>query len=88
MVLRWYTLLLVALTTGIRRGEPVSLRWSDIDIETGVLHVRRNVARIDGVGYIEKEPKWKWVGGPLRFKKSYESLLMLSKRLFILIIGV
>ncbi|HVB25872.1 MAG TPA: site-specific integrase [Ktedonobacteraceae bacterium] len=50
-------LLLVALTTGIRRGELVSLRWSDIDVGTGILHVRRNVARMDGVGYIEREPK-------------------------------
>jgi integrase len=52
-------LLLVALTTGMRRGELVSLHWSDLDSETGILHVRRNVARMDGVGNIEKEPKSK-----------------------------
>ena len=52
------TLLLVALTTGIRRGE--SFRSAGyIDFETGLLYVRRNVARMDGVGYIEKEPKSK-----------------------------
>ena len=34
--------LLVALTTGMRRGELLALRWGDIDFEKGVLHVRRS----------------------------------------------
>ena len=52
-------LLLVALTTGMRRGELVALHWSDLNVETGVLQVRRNVAYMDGVGYVEREPKTK-----------------------------
>lgn len=28
------------LMTGFRRGETVSLRWNDIDVENGVIHVR------------------------------------------------
>jgi integrase len=50
-------LLLVALTTGMRRGELVALRWSDLDTEAGMLYVRRNLARVPGMGYVEREPK-------------------------------
>src|SRR5260370_472013 len=53
------TLLLVALTTGMRRGELLALRWDDIDFEKGVLHVRRTMSHIPGLGYKEGEPKTK-----------------------------
>lgn len=33
-------LILVAVCTGLRRGELCNLRWSDVDFETGFLHVR------------------------------------------------
>ncbi len=36
------------LSTGIRRGEALGLRWSDIDWETGVLQVRRQLKREGG----------------------------------------
>lgn len=32
--------------TGIRRGEAVGLRWEDLDLATGVLHVRRAMSAI------------------------------------------
>ncbi|MBK6863385.1 MAG: site-specific integrase [Ideonella sp.] len=38
---RLYLLVLLALTTGARRGELVGLRWSDFDIERAVVHVAR-----------------------------------------------
>src|SRR5439155_2222676 len=43
-------LLLVALTTGMREGELLALRWSDVDFDAGMLQVRRSVAYINGVG--------------------------------------
>jgi len=49
--------LLVALTTGMRRGELLALRWGDIDFEKGLLHVRRSVNFVSGLGYKEGEPK-------------------------------
>lgn len=49
----------LALTTGMRRGELLALRWSDVDFETGVLHVRRTVDYIARYGYVETEPKTK-----------------------------
>lgn len=50
-------LLLVAITTGMRRGELLALHWDDVDLEKGVLYVRRTMSKIVGYGYKESEPK-------------------------------
>ena len=34
------------MTTGLRRGELLGLKWSDIDLEKGDLRVRRQIGRI------------------------------------------
>ena len=39
---RAYTFLLIALHTGMRRGEIVGLLWSDIDFESRMIRVRHN----------------------------------------------
>jgi len=52
-------MLLFALTTGMRRGEILSLRWEDIDFERSVVFVHRTVNRIVGQGFVEGEPKTK-----------------------------
>ena len=43
-----FELLLLELTTGLRRGEILALRWDDLDFRTGVLRVERQVQRIRG----------------------------------------
>lgn len=50
-------LLTLALTTGMRRGELLALRWSDADLEKGTIQVRRTVDFIGKYGYVENEPK-------------------------------
>lgn len=45
------TYLWVLAATGCRRGEACALRWSDIDLETGQLTIRRSIALADGVPY-------------------------------------
>ncbi len=54
---RFEAMLVLALLTGMRRGEILGLRWSDIDFESGTLHIRRSVNHITGYGFIETEPK-------------------------------
>lgn len=56
---RFEAIFTVALTTGMRRGELFGLRWSDINIERGILYVRRTTNRYKGVGVVENDPKTK-----------------------------
>lgn len=44
------------LYTGMRRGELLALRWEDIDLEAGVIHVTKSVY-FAGSASIVKEPK-------------------------------
>ncbi|MDT7706284.1 MAG: integrase [Pseudonocardiales bacterium] len=35
------------MVTGMRRAELLALRWSDVDLDTAVLLVRRNYVRVN-----------------------------------------
>ncbi len=52
----WGTLVWLLMVTGMRRGELCALRWTDIQLDAGVLEVRRAYTHRAGVG-IEKETK-------------------------------
>jgi integrase len=54
---RLETLPIVAITTGMRRGELLGLKWQDIDFDERSLHVRRTVNLVSRYGYVENEPK-------------------------------
>ena len=45
---RLRALWITALGTGCRQGEPLALRWDDVDLDAGQLRVRHTLARIDG----------------------------------------
>ena len=53
-----YELLLLELSTGLRRGEILALQWDDLDFRTGALRVQRQVQRIKGELVIS-QPKTK-----------------------------
>ncbi len=54
------TLFVLALATGMRRGELLGLKWQDINLDAEVLQVRRALTRMPtGQGYKETEPKTK-----------------------------
>lgn len=43
-----YELLLLELSTGLRRGEICALQWDDLNLKTGALQVERQVHRVRG----------------------------------------
>lgn len=59
-----YEMYYIELATGLRRGELLGLKWEDIDLGQGVIHVRRQVARING----------EIVEAPLKTKNSYRTV--------------
>ncbi len=44
----FYELFLLELTTGMRRGEILGLKWSDLNMQTGDLHISRQVVKVEG----------------------------------------
>lgn len=52
---RLEVLVILALATGLRRGELLGLRWEDVDLEQQSLTVRARVNRIHGVGLLVRE---------------------------------
>jgi integrase len=66
-------LFVLAVTTGMRRGELFGLKWQDIDFGKGVLYVKRALVRMPtGEGYKETEPKT---------KKSKRSIVLTARAL-------
>ena len=53
MQARW----LVGLALGLRQGEALGLWWEDIDLDTGLLRVRRALQRQRGGGLVFTDPK-------------------------------
>lgn len=54
---RWTVAWQLALCCGLRRGELAGLRWADLDLQHGVLHVRNQRQRVKGRGVIDGPPK-------------------------------
>jgi integrase len=50
-------LYVLALTTGMRQGELLALRWADVDLAAGRLAVRGTLHRGAGGGWTIQEPK-------------------------------
>ena len=54
----YFEMLLLELTTGMRRGELLALQWDDLNFQTGELHICRQVYHVKGSMQIT-EPKTK-----------------------------
>jgi integrase len=58
---RLEALFILAIATGMRRGELLGLKWQDMNLQIGQLQVRRILTRVpsklSGKGFIEAEPK-------------------------------
>ena len=45
------------LGTGVRIGEAMGVTWDDVDLAEGVVHIRRTIIRVRGVGLVAKVTK-------------------------------
>lgn len=70
--IRVYSMLL-CLYLGLRIGELCALRWTDIDLERGVLHVRRTVKRIENTDKNSMN-RYKMVIGQPKSRTSFRDL--------------
>ena len=59
-----FELYYIDLATGLRRGELLGLKWSDIDLDKDIIHVRRQVLRQNG----------EVVEAPLKIENSYRNI--------------
>ena len=69
-----YEMYYIELATGLRRGELLGLKWSDIDWKNGIIKVRRQVARVDG----------QIVEAPLKTKNSYRAVTISQQAIEVL----
>ena len=51
------TFVMIALHTGMRRGEILALRWDDVDFKKKIIHVRRNAVLLRGGTKLSDELK-------------------------------
>ena len=56
---RYSAFYVVAVTCGLRLGELLGLKWSDVNLNTGAVHISRQLQWIKGEGPRFKEPKTK-----------------------------
>ena len=59
-----YELYYLDLATGLRRGELLGLKWTDVDFERGMLKIQRAISRQNG----------RVVEAPLKTKNAYRTL--------------
>jgi integrase len=51
-----YLILVIGFYLGLRKGEVAALKWSDIDLANGIVHIRESRVRVDN-NVITKSPK-------------------------------
>ena len=69
-----YEMYYIELATGLRRGELLGLKWTDIDWKNGIIKVRRQIARVDG----------QIVKAPLKTKNSYRAVTISQQAIEVL----
>lgn len=55
--LKYRTIILLALDSGLRLGELMALKWDDVDMESGVIQITKSNQAIHGRGVFTKAPK-------------------------------
>ena len=70
-----YELYYLDLATGLRRGELLGLKWTDVDLDRGVLKIQRAISRQNG----------KVVEAPLKTKNAYRTLPLSADAIDVLV---
>jgi len=52
-----YALWVTAITTGMRKAELLGLRWSDVDFDSGIIHINQVAQSVHHHGILISEPK-------------------------------
>lgn len=55
--IHWRVMILLALTTGLRRGELVGLGWKHINLDKGILSVEQTISMFENGQPVIAEPK-------------------------------
>ena len=70
----------ILLLTGMRNGELLGLKYSDVDRKHNVIHIRRTIKYIEGMGVIEDTPKTKTSKRDIPLRSDILDLLQEQKR--------
>ncbi|WP_301994366.1 site-specific integrase [Brevibacillus laterosporus] len=57
--LMWRTMVTLALTCGLRRGELLALEWDNVNFEESYIYIKHSLSYSKESGYLIKEPKTK-----------------------------
>ncbi len=74
------TFLLIALNTGMRRGEILALKWADVDFNKKIIHVRRNAVLLRGGTKLSDELKTKAGRRDIPLTETLEAHLLAEKK--------
>lgn len=69
---RWYAAFVTVLGTGLRLGELAALRWENVDLKKGIIHVKEAVSRVET--FEPEGPKTKLIIQPPKTKKGLRSI--------------
>lgn len=74
--IKWRAMVTFDLLSGLRRGELLGLRWSDIDFENETISIVQTSAYVKGKGVFVDTPKNKTSRRPLKLSRSAFILLL------------
>lgn len=55
--IKWKTIVMLLMHSGMRRGEACGLVWDDLDFESNLVHITKANQYLAGKGIFEKDPK-------------------------------